>query len=145
MRTTLCFAILSIVVFPTTSKADDSSKSPFEPVYQILKNQCGQCHHTGGASSWVVDLPPAADQYTACLEPADEAARHQCTTYRQLVEVPGPDIPAWIRPHEAAKSEPYVNACDAEASFHIGVSLPEKLPDSQCKTILEWIVSGANP
>lgn len=139
------FLAVAIIAGPSAiAQPGVSAGSHFAPVYQILRNQCAGCHHVGGASSWVVDMSPTADKYSGCLVHADLHSRHQCTTHQQLVEVPGPGIPAWVRPEQAASSEPYVNACVTEESFHIGVSLPEKLPDQACKMIFDWITRGAH-
>ena len=138
-----CYAVAILVALSSVNEVSFAAELHFAPVYQILRNQCGNCHHMGGASSWVIDMSPTTDKYSQCLAQANLAAQHQCTTHQQLVEVPGPDIPAWVRPQQAAKSEPYVNACVVEESFHIGVSLPEKLPDVSCRMILDWITAGA--
>lgn len=133
-RIRAALALVTLVVVTCQAAA-----SEFAPVYEILQLRCGGCHRTGGASSWIVDMP-AADRYPMCVQ---ASAEFQCTTHQQLTEVPGPDIPAWVRPTEPRMSEPYVNACDTENSFHIGVSLPEKLPDAECRRLLDWITAGA--
>lgn len=143
MRVSNCCLIAIVVGLSVMAQPGFGAGSPFAPVYQILRDQCGSCHHVGGASSWVIDMSPTVYKYSACLAHVDLRSQHQCTTHQQLVEVPGPGIPAWIRPQQAAKSEPYVNACVTEESFHIGVSLPEKLPDAACRMILDWIIDGA--
>ena len=143
MRVSICLLITITTGLSAIAQSESGAESHFVPVYQILQNQCGNCHHVGGASSWVVDMAPTANRYSECLAHDAPPLQHQCTTYLQLVAVPGPDIPAWVRPQQAAQSEPYVNACVIEESFHIGVSLPEKLPGVECAMILDWIVAGA--
>jgi mono/diheme cytochrome c family protein len=135
-------AAIGIAMIAGSVHADDSR---FAPVYDILVENCGQCHRVGGASSWITDKPAAETNYAACLNLGDERAEHQCTTHGLLTEAPGPEIPAWVRPHQASSSEPYVQACDGDGSFHIGVSLPAKLSDDDCATFLGWIESGAEP
>ena len=115
----------------------------FDAIYDLLAEHCGSCHVRGQADGpWSLDTPPAADFFPECLtEPAEERLR--CTTYHQLVDAPGPSIPAWIRPADGAASEPYAQACDPALSFHIGHNLPTALADVDCATFLDWIVSGA--
>ena len=119
--------------------------SAFAPVYDLLVANCGNCHRSGGASSWRVDVAPETDVYPSCLRIADAATRARCTTHLQLTEVPGPDIPAWIRPDEADRSEPYVQACSEDESYHVGISLPSVLPQPDCAAFLVWIEAGARP
>lgn len=120
------------------------SDSPgFDPVYDLLQAHCGECHIQGAADGpWSLDTPPRADRFPVCLEEASDAAL-RCATYHELVDAPGPDIPAWIRPGEARQSEPYAQACDPSVSFHIGHSLPAALPPEACAVFLNWIESGA--
>ncbi|MGE0625870.1 MAG: hypothetical protein AB7I04_19655 [Pseudomonadales bacterium] len=115
----------------------------FDIIYELLSEHCGSCHVRGQADGpWSLDTPPSADAFPECLaEPADEQLR--CSTYHQLVDAPGPGIPAWIRPADGAASEPYAQACDPEASFHIGHSLPAALEDDECAAFLGWIEAGA--
>lgn len=143
MRMPVYLVIAVCVVLSAVAGLSCAAEPHFAPVYQILQNHCGHCHQSGGASSWVVDMSPTTEKYPECLAYADLASQHQCTTHQQLVEVPGLDIPPWVRPRQAAMSEPYVNACVTEESFHIGVSLPEKLPDAACRMIFDWIITGA--
>jgi mono/diheme cytochrome c family protein len=119
-----------------------AEESAFGPVFEMLNTHCGRCHRRGGASSWIVDMPPTANTYPACI---GVERQYQCTTHLQLVEVPGADIPAWVRPEQAASSEPYLQACDAQGSYHVGVSLPAVLPDQECRRFLDWIIGGARP
>ncbi len=115
----------------------------FAPVYSLLQTHCGACHVQGVADGpWSLNTPPSADRFPECLDEPDAAAL-QCATYHELVDPPGPGIPAWIRPEDGAASDPYAQACDAEVSFHIGHSLPEKMPDAGCAEFLSWIEAGA--
>lgn len=120
--------------------ADDTH---FEAIYRLLSTHCGDCHVQGAADGpWSLNTPPRADRFPECLDLADPE-QLRCATWHELVDAPGPGIPAWIRPAEAAASEPYAEACDPAASFHIGHSLPEKLPDEECARFLSWIEAGA--
>jgi mono/diheme cytochrome c family protein len=117
----------------------------FNAVYDLLLTHCGECHVQGSADGpWSLDTPPSRDRYPECLD-LTEAEQLRCATYHQLVDEPGAGIPAWIRPVEAAMSEPYVQACDSVASFHIGHSIPGRLPDQECVGFLGWIEAGALP
>ena len=133
----VCFALL---IQASASVADQHN---FGPVYELLAANCGACHRVGGVSTWVIDLPSSDEKYPGCARLDDDEAQHRCTTYEQLTEAPGDGIPAWIRPHEAQASEPYAQACDVQVSFHIGGSVPEKLPDADCEQFLSWIRAGA--
>ena len=137
---TWVFVIVGFVSASTSANESLAEETAFGPIFEILNTHCGRCHRRGGASSWIVDTQPSANSYPACV---GVERQDQCTTYLQLVEMPGPGIPAWIRPEEAAASEPYVQACDAQGSYHVGVSLPETLPDAECRRFLDWIVGGA--
>jgi len=132
-----CLALLADPV------AADERAGGFDPIYDLLTEHCGACHVRGQADGpWSLNTPPAADYFPACLaEPVE--AQLRCTTFHQLVDVPGPGIPAWIRPADGPESEPYAQACDPEVSFHIGHSLPAALADADCATFLSWIESGA--
>ena len=90
MRMPNCYAVAILVALSSVNEVSFAAELHFAPVYQILRNQCGNCHHMGGASSWVIDMPPTTDKYSQCLAQANLAAQHQCTTHQQLVEVPGP-------------------------------------------------------
>jgi mono/diheme cytochrome c family protein len=116
----------------------------FDAVYTVLSEHCGDCHVQGAADGpWSLNTPPRPDRFPECLEvPAEAQAR--CATYHQLVDEPVPGIPAWIRPEEAAQSEPYLQACDPDGSFHIGHSLPAALPAADCAGFLGWIEAGAH-
>lgn len=131
----------------SAGKADSMSAaaSPgFEEIYELLTTHCGTCHVQGGADGpWSLNTPPAADRFPSCLT-GPESMALRCATYHQLTEVPGPDIPAWIRPEEAAASEPYVQACVAGTSFHIGHALPQGVPAPDCARLLLWIETGAH-
>lgn len=124
-------------------QAAEPAPAAFAPVYALLQTHCGACHVQGVADGpWSLNTPPSTERFPVCLDlPA--AAALECATYHELVDSPGPGIPAWIRPAEAGASEPYVQACDPEASFHIGHSLPEKLSDEACGRFLRWIEAGA--
>ena len=128
-------------VFLTASVSAGGDPSAFGAVYTILKNRCGHCHQVGGASSWVTDMPPTEQRFPHCTDAPNPL---MCSTHAQLTEAPGEEIPAWIRPHEAAMSEPYQQACNLSVSFHIGVSLPQVLPPEECSLFLDWITAGAN-
>jgi len=118
--------------------------SEFLPVYELLRSHCGSCHVRGLADGpWSLNTPPAADRFPECLK-EQAAAALRCATYHELVDPPGPGIPAWVRPDDAQGSEPYVQACDPEVSFHIGHSLPQKLADADCERLLRWIKAGAS-
>jgi hypothetical protein len=129
---------------PLSGAADGpSTAARFDPVYDLLTAHCGACHVRGGADGpWSLDTPPRADRFPECLPENGEAAL-RCATFHELVDAPAPGIPPWIRPQEAAASEPYAQACDPVVSFHIGHSLPAKLPDRDCTLFLEWIEAGA--
>ena len=116
----------------------------FGPVYELLERHCGACHVQGGADGpWSLNTPPSDRRHPECLA-ASESTRLACATYHQLVDEPAPGIPAWIRPAEAAASEPYVQACVPEGSFHIGHSLPEPPAAEECALLLRWIEAGAS-
>ena len=125
------------------SAASLASEPTFNPVYDLLEQRCGECHVRGAADGpWSLNTPPSADRFPSCLtEP--EAAALECATWHELVQSPGPGIPAWIRPDEATASEPYVQACIPNGSFHIGHSLPERLSTEECDLLLRWIEAGA--
>lgn len=128
----------------TPASGASSDQAGFLDVYHILQRHCGACHVQGAADGpWSLNSPPSGERFPQCLSETGEA-RVQCATYYQLVEEPGPGIPAWIRPEEAALSEPYSQACDPELSFHIGHSLPGPLPAGECATLLDWIEAGAS-
>jgi hypothetical protein len=128
---------------PGVASAAANEASGFAPVYELLESHCGACHVQGEADGpWSLNTPPSADRFAQCLtEP--EAAALRCATYHELVDPPGPGIPAWIRPEDPPSSEPYAQACDTEISFHIGHSLPQRLPDADCERFLRWIEAGA--
>lgn len=123
--------------------AAGATEGGFDAVYAMLQLHCGACHVQGEADGpWSLNTPPGLDRFPECLdEPGASALR--CATYHQLVDSPGPGIPAWIRPEEATGSEPYTQACDPAVSFHIGHSLPAALPEADCAGLLRWIESGA--
>lgn len=115
----------------------------FSEIYQLLDHHCGDCHVQGIADGpWSLNTPPDDQRFPECLG-SDEYTQLRCATYHQLVDAPGPGITAWIRPDNAPASEPYVEACDSTASFHIGQSLPEGLPEHSCAMLLAWIRDGA--
>ena len=115
----------------------------FSEIYGLLTRHCGACHVQGVADGpWSLNRLPGADYFPQCLDRADDEARRICVTYHQLVNEPGPGIPAWIRPGDAA-SEPYAQACDTSVSFHIGHSIPTVLAIDECDRFLAWIHSGA--
>jgi hypothetical protein len=119
------------------------SVTGFDSIYAMLYSSCGDCHVQGLADGpWSLNTPPGPERFPECLAEAGERAL-LCAAYHQLVDAPAPGIPAWIRPAEAAQSEPYAQACDPAVSFHIGHSLPERLPDASCAMFLDWIESGA--
>lgn len=128
---------------PSTGTLPEQHPPGFEEIYDLLKTHCGACHVRGGADGpWSLDTPPDADRFPFCLQPAAAALR--CATYHQLTDAPGPDIPAWVRPEEAAASDPYVQACVPGSSFHIGHALPEGIPAADCTRLLRWIETGAH-
>jgi mono/diheme cytochrome c family protein len=117
----------------------------FSGVYELLSTHCRACHVKGIADGpWSLDTPPRDDYFAECLdeEPSNQL---RCTTWHQLVEVPAPDFPAWVQPADPEASAPYVQACNPADSFHIGHSMPEKLPDADCAALLGWIEAGAPP
>jgi len=117
----------------------------FSQVYMLLSEHCGACHVRGVADGpWSLDTPPTQQRYPECLE-VEASEQLKCATYHQLVDPPVPGVPAWIRPTEAAVSEPYAQACDPDNSFHIGHSLPTSLAADQCSGFLGWIEAGAAP
>lgn len=144
------FAVLVALIARVAVAADDSGVSTavspsgqFLPVYALLSEHCGACHVQGVADGpWSLNTPPTLDRFPECLA-LSESDQLSCATYHQLVDEPAPGIPAWIRPREAASSEPYVQACDSTVSFHIGHSLPAALQDEDCAFLLHWIENGA--
>jgi mono/diheme cytochrome c family protein len=115
----------------------------FVAVYDLLVTHCGACHVQGIADGpWSLDTPPTSERFAQCL-PLDPDEQLRCATYHQLVDIPAPGIPAWIRPEQAPLSEPYAQACDSTTSFHIGHSIPESLSDRDCAGFLGWIEAGA--
>jgi hypothetical protein len=132
--------LLGLAGFSAVSLA---SEPTFDPVYDLLEQRCGECHVRGEADGpWSLDTPPSTDRYPACLtEP--EATALRCATWHELVQSPGPGIPAWVRPNEATASEPYVQACNPDRSFHIGHSLPAGLTTAECELLRRWIEAGA--
>jgi len=127
-------------VWPFSARADNAG---FAPVYALLQHHCDACHVMGMADGpWSLNTPPTAERFPQCLA-APSLEQLQCATFHQLVDEPAPGIPAWIRPSEAAASEPYAQACDPVLSFHIGHSIPEPLPAADCSAFLRWIEAGA--
>ena len=125
------------------AKADPSGPD-FRLVYDILRQHCGACHVQGIADGpWSLNTAPSSDRFAQCLAEKGDA-QLRCATYHELVDEPAAGIPAWIRPAEASLSEPYVQACDPSASFHIGHSLAAALPAEACTALLHWIESGAH-
>lgn len=115
----------------------------FAPVYELLGRHCGACHVRGVADGpWSLDTPPGADRFPVCLE-RPEAEQLGCATFHELVDAPGPGIPAWVQPGDPAASSPYLQACDPSVSFHIGHSLSAALPEPDCAAIRSWIEAGA--
>lgn len=115
----------------------------FVAVYDLLVTHCGACHVQGNADGpWSLDTPPTVERFPECL-PLDPEQQLRCATYHQLVDIPAPGIPAWIRPEEATLSEPYVQACNSAVSFHIDHSLPESLSEQDCAGFRGWIEAGA--
>lgn len=140
----LALALLVLSAAPAARAVDEAAEETgFAPVYALLQTHCGACHVRGGADGpWSLNTPPSTERFGECLaEPQDSAL--ECATYHELVDSPGPGIPAWVRPEEAAASEPYAEACNPEVSFHIGHSLPQKVPDADCARFLHWIETGA--
>jgi hypothetical protein len=137
---TLCWLVISFA-FAESVGADNSDA--FKPVYQILKAHCGACHRQGGASSWTIDAPASSERYAQCLIHDDQQAIERCTTWHQLVDAPGPEIPAWVIAGQPGDSAPYVQACDPEQSYHLGVSLPKLLSPETCRIFAAWINQGA--
>ena len=125
---------------PTTPPPD----AGFSGIYGLLVEYCGDCHVQGQADGpWVVDAPADPDRFPDCVRLA-AADQRRCTTWHQLVDSPGPDIPAWVSLQDPASSEPYVQACVQEGSFHIGHSIPGALSATECASILGWIQAGAS-
>ncbi|HEY5645718.1 MAG TPA: hypothetical protein VIS76_07250 [Pseudomonadales bacterium] len=115
----------------------------FDPVYDLLTEHCGACHVRGQADGpWSLDTAPTSARFPECLTEAS-AQQLRCATYHQLVDAPGPGVPAWIRPADGGASEPYAQACDPAVSFHLGHSLPSALPAADCDLLLRWIEGGA--
>ncbi len=134
--------LFSSAVVPTAGIAAEGSLG-FDPIYQLLETRCGECHVQGVADGpWSLNTPPGPDRYPDCLSEKGAAAL-RCATWHELVQPPGPGIPAWIRPEDAQGSEPYAQACVPEVSFHIGHSLPASLSESECSAFLQWIKAGA--
>jgi hypothetical protein len=115
----------------------------FRPVYDALSRHCGNCHVVGGADGpWALDRTPTESSFPRCLSaPAGE--RERCATYHELVDPPGPGIPAWIDPAVPADSDLYEQACVPGVSFHLGNSLPAEPDETFCKLLLDWIDAGA--
>lgn len=134
--------LLGLAVGPASGMAAEAGLG-FDPIYELLEQRCGDCHVQGEADGpWSLNTPPSLDRFPECLtEPGTAALR--CATWHELVDSPGPGIPAWIRPAEAAASEPYGQACVPEVSFHIGQALPDGLSAAECDAFLRWIESGA--
>jgi hypothetical protein len=115
-----------------------AEESPsFAQVYPVLKTNCGSCHIDSGVAiqAWTLDTMPSENQYQQCID-SDSPA--QCTTYFKLT---GGEYP-WMISGNLAESQPYVNACVPEESFHIGVSIPARLSDEDCNLIKDWIMKG---
>jgi hypothetical protein len=121
--------------FITVCHAEESRS--FSQVYPILKTNCGACHIDSGVAiqAWTLDTMPSENLYEQCLG-SDSPA--QCTTYFKLTEGEYP----WMISGNLAESQPYVNACVTEESYHIGVSIPAKLSDEDCNLIKNWIIQG---
>jgi len=115
----------------------------FAPVYDALSAQCGSCHVVGGADGpWALNRTPTATSYPECLS-APVPARERCATYHELVDPPGPGIPAWIDRAIPTDSDLYAQACVRGVSFHLGNSLPEGPDEAFCNLLLDWIDAGA--
>lgn len=116
----------------------DKRRSSFTNVYGILKLNCVACHSENGSGkqAWSLNVPPTADKYPICNAASDQFL---CTTYYELTGTEWP----WIVAADPGASQPFVNACDVEQSYHIGTSIPERLSDEDCALFEEWILKGA--
>ncbi|MEM8769554.1 MAG: hypothetical protein AAGE43_19115 [Pseudomonadota bacterium] len=133
--------LLLALPFPTAACAEQAAG--FAPIYHFLERHCGDCHVQGVADGpWSLNTPPNERRYADCLN-YPESAQLACANHRQLVEAPALGIPAWIRPTDAAASEPYAQACVPAVSFHIGHSLAEPPTLQECARFLRWIEAGA--
>ena len=149
IRLALALIIVSASSMAQAATAEKAGEAPgsaepgFAPIYALLQTHCGACHVQGVADGpWSLNTPPSTDRFPECLAEQQSAAL-QCATYHELVASPGPGIPAWVRPEDGSASEPYAQACDTELSFHIGHSLPQRLPDEDCARFLRRIEVGA--
>lgn len=115
----------------------------FGPVYEALAGHCGNCHVVGGADGpWALNRTPTETSFPECLS-APAQARERCATYHELVDEPGPGIPAWVDTAVPSDSDLYGQACVQGVSFHLGNSLPAEPDEAFCKLLLDWIDAGA--
>lgn len=128
----------SITACQTYSKGESTTKSnaAFSKVYEILKSHCFSCHSENGPAkdAWSMNAP--AIKYSDCILSKDQSL---CTTYFELTSTEWP----WIVAGDPQASQPFVNACDKEQSYHIGTSIPDRLSDNECALLESWILEGA--
>lgn len=121
------------------SKEENTIRSSpsFLMVYETLKIHCFACHSELGPAknTWSMNAP--AVKYSDCSSSKNPAL---CTTYFELTSTEWP----WIVAGDPQVSQPFVNACDKEKSYHIGTSIPDRLSDSECKLLESWILDGAS-
>lgn len=117
----------------------------FAEVFVLLSAQCGECHVTGKADGpWSVDAAADPQRFPECAG-LDLSQQARCTTFHQLIDPPGPGIPAWIDQQQGDDNPIYLQACNPSASFHLGHSLPAQPDLALCGSLQKWLDAGLLP